>query len=159
MSEFLEKLKLRMVDAQKRHLLAQQRLQFAQAEFNAATRDYASWQNALRIETAKEQQEANKPQEVPPPPPAAAPHVETPQAGESNKTDAVRQIMHNHPAGISPSDIWKELKGQINYRPYMYSILKRLSDRNEIVKRRGKYFLKVDLHPEKDEGQASRLVQ
>jgi hypothetical protein len=67
--------------------------------------------------------------------------VEAPEA--PNKTDVVRNLLKQHPAGMSAVDIWKEVGEQFTHRPYLYSILKRLRDRQEIVKRRTRYFLTV----------------
>lgn len=157
MSQFLETLKSRMIDAQKRHQLANQKLQAAQAEFNAATQEFVSWQNAVRVEATKEQSAAAQASEGIPTHPV---HEDGgPKVQEVNKTDAVRNLMRNHPGGIRPSDLWMELKGQIGYRPYLYSILKRLTDRGEVVKRRGRYFLKVELHAEKEEAGTTKLIQ
>jgi hypothetical protein len=60
-----------------------------------------------------------------------------------NKTAAVRDLLREHPAGMTAVDIWNEVKADFNHRPYLYSVLKRLRDREEIVKRRNRYFLKL----------------
>ena len=43
---------------------------------------------------------------------------------------------------MTPSDLWKQVKAQFTHRPYLYSALKRLKDRDEVTVRRGKYLLK-----------------
>ena len=75
-------------------------------------------------------------------PSVAAPIPEQPDNAEAlNKTNIVRNLLRQHPTGMSAVDIWKEVGGQFNHRPYLYSVLKRLRDRDEIVKRRNKYCL------------------
>lgn len=157
MSDFLEQLKLRFAESQKRHQVASQRLQAAQQEHLAATQDFASWQNAVRTETIREQQQQQEQSAVPttgvtpasapapavaPPNTPALPHV-TINAAEFNKTDAIRQMLRQHPEGLRPTELWKQLGDQLKYRAYLYSVLKRLRDKSEVFERRGKYFLKV----------------
>jgi hypothetical protein len=60
-----------------------------------------------------------------------------------NQTEAVRELLRRHPGGMTPSDIWREVSGQFKYRAYLYSVLKRLRDREEVVMRRKKYALKA----------------
>jgi hypothetical protein len=146
MSDFLEQLKLRLAEAQQRHQMATQRLQAAQQEHTAAVQDFASWQNAVRTETIREQQESAAPgQEHGTSAVAAA--ITPPQAPgareEVNKTDAIRQLLRQHPEGLRPTDLWRQLGNQLKHRAYLYSVLKRLKDRQEVCERRGKYFVKV----------------
>jgi hypothetical protein len=74
---------------------------------------------------------------------AASAEVVVVQASEINKTDMVREILRQHPAGITPTEIWKEVKNQMSHRAYLYSILGRLKDRDEVLVRRKKYFPKA----------------
>lgn len=60
---------------------------------------------------------------------------------EANKTDLVRDTLRQQAGGTTPKDLWRALQGQIKHRPYLYSILKRLKDKDEVAVRRGKYFL------------------
>jgi len=80
-----------------------------------------------------------------PPTTIAAPSLEPPNDTSEvlNKTDIVRSLLKQHPTGMSAVDIWKAVGAQFNHRPYLYSVLKRLRDRQEIVKRRNKYCLTV----------------
>lgn len=145
MSEFLEQLKIRLVEAQKRHQLATQKLQQAQQEHMLATQDFGSWQNAVRVETLREQQEAAARTTVSPAaaPPAPDPVPESQPTEEINKTDSIREMFHRHPEGLRPTDIWRQLGTQLKHRAYLYSVLKRLKDKGEVIERRGKYFAKV----------------
>jgi hypothetical protein len=43
---------------------------------------------------------------------------------------------------MTPADLWKAHKEEISSRPYLYSILKRMRDKDEVALRRGKYVLK-----------------
>jgi hypothetical protein len=150
---FMETLKARQQDAQKRMVAAQQKLAIAQAEFNAVSQEANSWNVALMTETRREQQEAAAAQaatQVGPPVPwtEASQPATFPPAPDVNKTELVRAVLRQHPAGITPTEIWKELKMQVG-NAYIYSVLKRLKDREEITKKRGgKYCLKNQPQPE-----------
>lgn len=161
MSDFLEQLKLRLDEAQRRHQIAAQRLQIAQQEHMVATQDYASWQNAVRVETLREQQQ----QQVQQQPPGT--EVVTPinalenaptNREEISKTDLIRQMLQQHPEGLRPTDLWKQLGNQLKYRAYLYSVLKRLRDKGEVCEKRGKYFLKIVQKMETEE-KTHALVQ
>jgi hypothetical protein len=167
MSEFLEKLKLRLAEAQQRHGQATARLQAAQAEHQAATQDFASWQNAVRTETLREQQAtAVKTLHVsiadttsePTNAPATVSATNTVRE-EPNKTDAIRQILRSHSDGLHPVDIWKRIGSQFTHRAYMYSVLKRLKDRQEVCVKRGKYFIKAMPKIEEDDERVTTMVQ
>lgn len=157
-NQFLETLKSRLAEAQKRYSEAQAHLQKSQADFNAAAQEVNSWQIAMNAEARKQQASAGL---LTPPQPSLtlnAPGSTAPNsdAGGTNKTEAIREILRQHPNGITPGEIWKELKGQIAHRPYMYSILKRLKDKGESMERRGKYFLKPAVN---EEGKNQATIQ
>lgn len=167
MNDFIETLKVRQQEAQKRLQMAQQRLALAQAENNAATQEYNSWNFALAIEMQKVQREAvaaEAAKQVGPPAPArglnnwpvtsTATATPTP-APEINKTGLVRDALRQNPAGMTPNEIWKQLKTQINDHAYIYSVLKRLRDRKEVTKKRGKYCLS---HPQPADDAANNGV-
>lgn len=160
MSEFLEQLKVRMVEAQRRHQLASQKLQIAQQEHATASQDFVSWQNTVRVETLREQQEiaANQgavtPQQALPTPPQPSVNRE-----ELSKTDMIRQLLRQHPEGIRPTELWKQLANQLKHRAYLYSVLKRLKEKQEVCERRGKYFSKVVPRIEEDEEKVHATVQ
>ena len=157
----------------------QQTFAKTQAEFQSASQEFNSWQIAVRVESQKQQ--VAIPQQ-PLPQPLSAPVVQriipriTQQvhpiilpvgvvpsqpaanaAPEINKTEAIRQVLNQHPAGITPGELWKEVASQISQRPYMYSILKRLKDNEEVTVRRGKYFLKAA--PVAQEGNRPNVIQ
>jgi hypothetical protein len=60
----------------------------------------------------------------------------------TNKTQKVREILAEHSGGIAPAGIWTEVKDNIASRAYLYAILKRLRDNDEVSIRKGKYVLK-----------------
>ena len=165
MSQFLETLKARMADAQQRLQVSQNTLVKAQAEHNAVMAEFSSWQNAVSVETRKEQgltglppnppvnPLANRPQThvvfrtqpmVQPVPDAASVAVPESASGvEVNKTDLIREVLRQHPNGMSPADVWKQVKQHQISRAYVYSVLKRLKDRKQASERRRKYYLVV----------------
>jgi hypothetical protein len=163
MSQFLETLKARLADAQQRLQVAQTALQKAQVEQQAVMQEYASWQNAVAVETRREQQQ-NTPT-LPPAPSVQTSHVISvvatprplPQAQHSsvasadvpeiNKSHLIRSVLRQHPNGITPADVWREVKDQVG-RAYVYSVLKRLKDKKQASERRGKYYLLVEVKPE-----------
>jgi hypothetical protein len=135
MSTFLETLKARMADSETRLQEAQRKLNSAQREHDLAAKECASWQTAVEIETRKSA-------------PAAPAQFTLQQPADeedkdegANKTEMIRDVLRKHPAGATPADVWKALQGQIKQRNYVYSVLKRLKDRNKVTTRRGKYFL------------------
>ena len=65
MSQFLEMLKARFADAQQRLQVATANLQKAQLEHQAVMQEFGSWQNAIAVESRREQQ-----QQILPAPPA-----------------------------------------------------------------------------------------
>jgi hypothetical protein len=171
MSQFLEMLKARLSDAQQRLQVAQVNLSKAQAEHQAVMQEFGSWQNAVSVESRREQQQ---PIAAPPPaPPAtfsaqpvrriigsvttvppqhfapaatpAAPTMEAPSVSgsEINKADLIRDVLRENPNGITPADLWRKVKDHVG-RPYVYSVLKRLKDRKKVAERRGKYFLQIE---------------
>jgi len=154
MAQILEEIKGRLLEAQKQLSEAQQALAVATNRHQSAQHQFNIWNAAMQIEQREEQlrQDAAKAKqpELPltsRPDAAVAPvSVSTPveQSEEQdgpNKTDIVRNLLRQHPAGMSAVDIWKTVGAQFNHRPYLYSVLKRLRDRNEISKKRNKYFL------------------
>jgi len=86
--------------------------------------------------------------------PSAAPES---AASDVNKTELVRELLAQHPEGMTPGEVWTVLKNQIP-RAYVYSILKRLKDADEVIyqRRRKKYSLRVAPKPE--EGSKNQVV-
>jgi hypothetical protein len=141
MIDFMEECKSRLVDAQKRVQITQTEMQSAQARYQAAVQEANSLQFMINAETARRHQQGvavdtPKPEAVPP-------QEHAPQPPETNKTDLVRELLRQRPAGITPTEIWREVKSQMNHRAYLYSILGRLKDRDEVIVKRKKYFLRV----------------
>jgi hypothetical protein len=158
MAKILEEIQTRLAEAQKQLAEATQSLTLAQQKHQAAQHNFNVWNMAFQVEQRDEQLKqavaiekqselplsGTKPQSVSPLA-VIEQHIEQ-QADNSespNKTDVVRNLLKQHPSGMSAVDIWKEVGAQFNHRPYLYSVLKRLRDRNEIAKRRNRYCLTV----------------
>jgi hypothetical protein len=154
MSSTLEDLKTRLAIAHKALTEAAQQLQIAQQNQQKAASDFSVFNAAVAILTKEEEEKkaaANEKQlpmglsdgeSVPEytPPGAVSSHgAETPP----NKTELVRELLRHHMGGMTPTEIWKELRGQFVHRAYLYSVLKRLRDRDEVSLRRNKYALKI----------------
>jgi len=136
MSDMIERLKEGLTDAQKRQAEALKRFQLIQVEYNTVTAEVNGYQKVIELETRRELERA-----------AVAPQIEGPiseaelQAEQdSNKTQLVREALALHP-GLTPAQIWGAVKTRIGRRTYVYSVLKRLKDRKQIIERRGKYYL------------------
>ncbi len=167
MSEFIDMLRQRLNDAQKRLLDSQTHLQEAQAKHQAVAQEFSSLQTLINIEMAKAQgslQPGGQPQPVgaqpgapfrvvisPRPTTAPAP-MATPQphalpgVAESpaiNQTEMIREVLRQHTNGITPAQVWIKVKEHVE-RNYVYSVLKRMKDKGEVKERRGKYYLQVD---------------
>ena len=150
MTNFFEELKIRHADAQKRLQAVQQEMQAMQARFQAVAQEFNSLQLLLNVEAAKPE---NKPADTAAK--NATPNAITviaravsaePQATtghETNKTEMIRELLRQYPAGITATDIWKNVKTQMTHRAYLYSILKRLKDKGEVMVKRGKYISKI----------------
>jgi len=150
MGDFLEMLKARLADAQQRLQVAQAALQKAQLEHNAVMQEFGSWQNAVAVETRREQNSAQATVRivVGASPPAAArviastPAMPSVVPSDINKAELIRDVLRQYPNGITPADLWREVRDQVG-RAYVYSVLKRLKDRKQVAERRGKYFLQI----------------
>ena len=151
MAKILEEIQTRLAEAQKKFADANQALALAQQAQAQAQHQFSVWQMALQIEQREEQmrqvaaaQDQNKLPLVP-----AAPIIEEDSSKASDaedgasKTDIVRDLLGRHPAGMTAPEIWHAVNAQFKYRPYLYSVLKRLRDRDEVMMRRKKYFLKL----------------
>jgi uncharacterized protein YdiU (UPF0061 family) len=168
-TSLLEELRDRHHDAQVRFQDAQQAFQIAQAAQAKAQTDFQKaqqtliaaqnlfhgWSTAYNTvmaeETARKQatEQAqpqlplpNAPSAQPVDPPPAEP--ETIQTGEQkSKTELIRDLLRQSPHGLTPTEIWSHVRGQFKYRAYLYSVLKRLTDREELSVRRGKYAIRM----------------
>ncbi len=156
MPTILEEIKARLIEAQKQLAEATQALAVAQQKHQLASHNFNIWNAALQIETREEQTKQavamekqselplanNQPLRLAAIPAPQAEHSDDVDEQEGpNKTDIVRNLLRQHPTGMSAVDIWKIVGPQFNHRPYLYSVLKRLRDRGEISKRRNKYCL------------------
>lgn len=158
MATILEEIQTRLAEAQKKLSEANAAFAAAQQAQVQANHNFNVWNMALVVEQRDEKMRQDKAseQQLPLPtavkgetnsmvvPPVAAsiiPEHPTDNLETFNKTDTVRNLLRQHPTGLSAVDIWKEVREDFKHRPYLYSVLKRLRDREEIVKRRSKYYL------------------
>jgi hypothetical protein len=151
MAKILEEIQTRLVEAQKQLAEATQVLTAAQQKHQAASHNFNVWNAAMQLEQREEQLRqaaaTEKQSELPlsttkPVASIASPIEHVVDTSEAvNKTEIVRTLLKQHPAGMSAVDIWKEVGAQFTHRPYLYSVLKRLRDREEVIKRRNKYCL------------------
>lgn len=152
MSAFLDTLKERLAESQAQLHRAQALLAHAQTAHAAATQEYNSWANAVNVETRREQA-AQQPQEGGPSKVltgATTPNIgnqasqeavtSNGHAAEINKTQLIREVLQQHPAGIKPVGVWIQVKDRIA-RPYVYSVLSRMKEKKQVNEKRGKYFL------------------
>ena len=146
--DFLEECKVRFVEVQKRVAVLQAEMQAAQARFQAAQQEAQSLHFMVATETSRRQQQQQPTitvlaqTHVTSPPPQPIQDASPAQPADVNKTDLVRDFLRQRP-GATPTEIWKEVKSQMNHRAYLYSILGRLKERGEVVVRRGKYCLRA----------------
>jgi hypothetical protein len=168
MSAFLDQLKARLADAQQRLQASQLKLAQVQAEHNTVMMEFTSWQNAVNVEARKEQLAvvtvpvnpaagATKPAlpaTTPASPLGVHQQVNTNGSGNTkvNQVDLVRAVLRQHPNGITPVAVWKQLGDRVG-RAYVYSILKRLRDSDQAQRRRGKYVLVVGAKSEETKDQ------
>jgi hypothetical protein len=184
MANILDEIKTRLAEAQKQLVEATQTLSVAQQKHQAAQHNFNIWNAALQIEQREEQLRqaatAEKQPDLPIPNlPTVAVRISTPNgvavfnglpatlapqqesADEQDvpsKTDIVRNLLREHPAGMSAVDLWKTVGSRFGHRPYLYSILKRLRDRGEIQKRRNKYTLAATPKSEEEKVQPNQIV-
>lgn len=151
---FLDEIRTRLQDCQKRAQEITGRLQAVQLEHQSVMQELGSYQKIFDVENRRVQQQQQ--QTLPATTNLAVsqqPHpivvsVEPSTSDEANKTEAIRELLRQHPAGMTPGQIWQVMKGQIAYRQYIYSVLKRLKDKKQVAERRGKYFFQVLAKPE-----------
>jgi len=155
MSTFLETLQSRLAEAEKNLEQAQKRLTLAHAQSAEAVTEVEGWKKAVAAELRREQQASGV---APHPQPEPEANATSPDPNsELNKTQMVREILRQNPTGMTPAAIWGRMKNQIAHRPYLYSILKRLKDKDQVFIRRGKYFYRVS--PKTEEGDEHSIVQ
>jgi hypothetical protein len=152
----VELLRKRREEAQQRFQMAQQKFAIAQGELQAAQQELNSYAYAFSNETRKLQMEeiaVQAAKQAGPPAPSRTDTVNGTTEIASmpdihmSKTALVRGVLQQNPNGIAPTDICKALKNQVA-SAYVYSVLKRMKDRDEVTKKRGKYSLKqTQVHP------------
>ena len=163
MNAILEELEERLEKAKLRAVSTQQRFIVAQADNIAAAADVLVWTNAVNAEMREQERlaaEADAKQmplpQIPIQPRPVTAHeillISTPaledqgisaNAAESvNQADLVRDLLRQRGVTMTPNEIWKALEGQISSRAYLYSILKRMRDKDEIKKWRNRYSIK-----------------
>lgn len=156
MKSIIQELQERVSDAEKRVNAAGLALQAADKAYHAAVNEFHLWRSALEAENRAMQGSqgvfAGMEDIVPlVSDPAAATDVgvETVEAervqvhvGGTNKTELIRSLLRQNPAGLTPPQIWQRVAPEFKHRPYMYSVLKRLKDHDEVVTRRNKYMLR-----------------
>lgn len=171
----LEELRTRQQAAQARLQEATQTFQAAQAAHNSAQAAFQKAQQALGIaqqqahgwntayaavlaEDAERKQAAEKEQMQLPNTPIPTPLDGPPSLPESipaaepkSKTDIIRELLRQSSHGMTPMEIWSHVQDQFKYRAYMYSVLKRLTDREELCVRRGKYSIRIVPQEAKEE--------
>jgi hypothetical protein len=159
MAAILEELKVRLLSTQKRLTDAQQAFTAAQSELQAAQMEFNVWNTAYNLENREETARlasASKNQismDLPEVQSQEEPHPNV-EEQTTNKTELVREILRQHPAGINPADLWREFQGRASgtSRQYLYSVLKRLRDKEYVATRRGKYFLRTKPQEGESEG-------
>jgi hypothetical protein len=147
MSEFLEKLKADFMEAQKRQQEIGGRLQALQVEFQAVSQEVNSYAKIVEVQTKKEQGVV-----------VAAPATRAPSlringiqitqipsstiesAEETNKTELVRELLRQHPAGMTGGELWKAVQNKFPHRQYVYSVLARLKRKGDVSQKRKKFF-------------------
>jgi hypothetical protein len=160
MAKILGELQARVIEARKRLDEANATLNAAQQAQITANHNFNVWSMAALAEAREEQlkQAEASEQQLPLPTPkletletfsdiADLAEVLADQSANDiealSKTDSVRELLRRHPAGMTAVDIWNEVSADFKHRPYLYSVLKRLRDRDEVVMRRKRYYLKL----------------
>jgi hypothetical protein len=171
--QFVEELKIRHADAQRRLQLVQLEVQQIQAKYQSVAQEFNSLTLLLNVEAAKQKAlsagEDSAQASTPDAPGAAAQaNTTTPQTTsghapasttpEISKTDMIRQLLRQYPGGITPTDLWKQVKTRMTHRAYLYSVLKRLKDKGEVMVKRGKYITRI-MPLKTEEEKEQNLVQ
>jgi hypothetical protein len=158
MDPLLDGMKERLEKAKERLTRAQLSFQAAQAEMQTAAGEYSVWNSAISLVIRDEEKRLAESREnqIPMDLPelqtqeeehrAEARDISIPvvaSVATVNQTEKVRDIIRAHGTGITTGGIWTEVKDHISNRSYLYPILKRLRDRDEVCVRRGKYLFKT----------------
>jgi hypothetical protein len=150
--------------AQRAHQGATQYLQATQGEYNIAVQELNGLQVTIGAISRRDELSAKADAVTVQPTPVTIPvatatlaptNTETQipdksQSDESsvNKTEIIRDVLRAHPNGLTPVEIWRSVKEHILRRSYVYAVLGRLKDRDQVTVRRGKYFFRATTKPE-----------
>jgi hypothetical protein len=143
--------------AQQAQIAAQAAFQKAQQELGLAQQQFHGWNVALasvQAEEAELQQQNTPANQSTLTPPAATPVVSaapdaTPEP--SGQTDLVRDLLQQHPQGITATELWKAVQDRFKYRAYFYNVLKRLEKNEGLSCRRGKYAFRPSSQESREE--------
>lgn len=158
--DFLEECKIRFTRAQKRVQETHAAMQAATAQYQAAMQQMNGLQILINSEVAERQRTSTIAAPIAPlptiaPTPTVVPKPEAvippPPTNEINKTDMIRDLLREHPLGMTAMEIWNVVEDRMNHRAYLYSVLSRLKDRDEVCLKRKKYILKPVPKPTVDE--------
>jgi DNA repair exonuclease SbcCD ATPase subunit len=171
---FLDECENNLNEAKKAFQAAQQEASLATQKFQAAQIELNIWTGAVntvkaRLEKKRQELEQDKQRDGSPEKPSgmsassglalqSVPESTGAAIPDLNKTEMIRTVLRRHPSGMTPSELWKELDGQVS-RDYVYAVLKRLKDREQIAYRRKKYSLKDIPAPKQMGGHAPATLQ
>jgi hypothetical protein len=137
MSQMIDRLKEGLAEVQKRQVEIGKRFNVVQGEWAAVNAELNGYVKVIELETKRELEKS-----------ASLPPVEGPSTlaeqqkdQDANQTQLVREALANHPGGLTPAQVWGAVKGKVTRRTYVYSVLKRLKDRKQVIEKRGKYCL------------------
>lgn len=178
MSDFLETIKdrlekaqarakevgARFLEAQSQLALANQKFQSVTTENNIAQQEFQAWTKSYEFESKREAEH-----EQPQAPTAINIRIEdslsmSDQANaasdaDSNKTELIRNVIRCSENGMTPGEIWAAVKEQIPRRNYVYAVLGRLKDREQVSVRRGKYFFRQAVKPHMEVKEPTSVIQ
>lgn len=137
MSQLIDRLKEGLAEVQKRQAEVGKRFSAMQLEWAAVNAELNGYNKVIELETKRELEKAATLPPIQGPPTQAEQRTDQ----DANQTQLVRDALASHPGGLTPAQVWGAVKGKVGRRNYVYSILKRLKDRKQVVEKRGKYSL------------------
>lgn len=163
MNDFLETLKSRLARSQIRLNETKQKLEEAQAAHTKALQEWGAWVTAYQTEAgikdisaimATATSTGTTQEKI-----ADISETQRPEVPELNKTDLIRDTLRRRPTGITPAELWRIVRDQIPNRSYVYSVLGRLKEKEQVVSRRGKYYIRITATKEEQEKQEEVALQ
>jgi hypothetical protein len=138
-------------ESQQAQAAAQAAFQKAQQALSAAQQQMHGWTVALVTVEAEEVERRQashasqvQPTTAPAPAEPAPSSIGTVEIAEPvGKTEIIRDLLRQHPQGMTPTEIWGQVRDRFKHRAYLYNVLKRLTDREELSVRRGKYSFRI----------------